>query len=136
LFRSTRCERRRTAGGFTLVEVLVALAVIAVVLTAIGSLIAASVRGTRALDQHLALIETARAVETGLPDRGDLKPGSFTGEVGGQRWRVDVLPFGAADIDPRLPTPWIPLAVVISVQSPAGSVLQVNTVRLRQRPKG
>jgi general secretion pathway protein I len=136
LFRSTRCERRRTAGGFTLVEVLVALAVIAVVLTAVGSLIAASVRGTRALDQHLALIETARAVETGLPDRADLKPGSFTGEVGGQRWRVDVLPFGTTDVDPRLPTPWIPLAVVISVQSPAGSFLQVNTVRLHPRPKG
>lgn len=136
MFRSTRCERRRTAGGFTLVEVLVALAVIAVVLTAIGSLTAASVRGTRALDQHLALIETARAVETGLPDRADLKLGSFTGEVGGQRWRVDVLPFGATDVDPRLPTPWIPLAVVISVQSPAGSFLQVNTVRLRPRPKG
>jgi general secretion pathway protein I len=116
--------------------VLVALAVIAVVLTALGSLIAASVRGARALDQHLVLIETARAVETGLPDRADLKPGTLTGEVAGQRWRVDVRPTGAIDIDPRRPTPWIPLSVVISVQTQAGSVLQVNTVRLRPRPKG
>jgi general secretion pathway protein I len=135
LFRSTRCERRRTADGFTLIEVVVALAVVTVVLTAIGSLVAAGVRGSRSLDQHLTLIETARAVETGLPDRADLKPGSFTGEVSSQRWRVDVLPFRTVNVDPRLPTPWIPLAVVISVQSPAGSLLQISTVRLRQRPK-
>lgn len=136
MFRSTCCERRRAERGFTLVEVLVALAVIAVVLTAIGSLVAASVRGTRALDQHLALVETARAIETGLPDRDNLKPGSFTGQVGGQRWRVDVLPYRVINVDPGLPTPWIPQAVVIRVQSSDGTFLQLNTVRLRRRPAG
>ena len=135
MFRSTRCKRRRTTDGFTLLEVVVALAVVTVVLTAVGSLVAAGVRGSRALDQHLTLIETARAVETGLPDRADLKPGSFSGEVTNQRWRVDVQPFRTINVDPRLPTPWIPLAVVITVQTPAGSLLQVSTVRLRPRPK-
>ena len=98
-------------------------------------LVAAGVRGSRLLDQHLTLIETARAVETGLPERGDLKPGSFSGEVSNQRWRVDVVPFRTVNVDPNLPTPWVPMAVVISVQTPAGSMLQVSTVRLRPRPK-
>jgi len=136
LSRSARCNRRRGAGGFTLIEVLVALAVIAISLAAIGSLIAASVRGARLLDQRLALVEIARAVETGLPDRGDLKIGRLTGEVSGHRWRVDVLPFIANNVDPRLPTPWVPQAVVIRVQSPEGSILQMNTVRLRRRSDG
>ena len=131
--RSARCERRQATGGFTLVEVLVALAVIAILLASIGSLIAGSVRGARSLDQHFALVEIARAIETGLPNRDELKVGRLSGEVSGHRWTVDVLPFIANNVDPRLPTPWAPLALVISVQSPQGPILQVNTVRLRRR---
>jgi general secretion pathway protein I len=126
-------ERDRAIAGFTLIEVLVALAVVAVSLAAIGSLMAATVRGTRSIDQHLALVETARAVEAGLPDRGDLAVGSLTGDMGGYRWRVDVVPFVAGFVDARVPSPWVPQTVVITVQSPAGPVLRVDTVRLRRR---
>jgi general secretion pathway protein I len=136
LSRSARCEQRQAAGGFTLIEVLVALAVIAILLASIGSLIAGSVRGVRSLDQHFALVEVARAIETGLPNRDELKVGRLSGEVGGHRWNVDVTPFIANIVDPRLPTPWIPQALVITVQSPEGPILQVNTVRLRRRPGG
>ena len=134
--RSARCERRQAAGGFTLIEVLVALAVLAILLASIGSLIAASVRGVRSLDQHLALVEIARAIETGLPNRDELKVGRLSGEVSGHRWYVDVRPYIANNVDPRLPTPCAPLALAISVQSPAGPILQVNTVRLRRRQGG
>jgi general secretion pathway protein I len=133
LSRSARCERRQATGGFTLIEVLVALAVIAILLASIGSLIAGSVRGARSLDQHFALVEIARAIETGLPNRDELKVGRLSGEVSGHRWTVDVLPFIANNVDPRLPTPWVPQALVISVRSPQGPLLQVNTVRLRRR---
>jgi general secretion pathway protein I len=136
LSRSARCKQRQAAGGFTLIEVLVALAVIAILLASIGSLIAGSVRGVRSLDQHFALVEIARAIETGLPNRNELKVGRFSGEVSGHRWNVDVLPFIANNVDPRLPTPWVPQAVVISVQSPDGPILRVNTVRLRRRQDG
>ncbi len=94
---------------------------------------ATTVRGTRSIDQHLALVETARAVEAALPDRGDLTGGRQIGAVGGYRWQVDVLPFRASFIDPQSPTPWVPQAVVITVQSPAGPVLRVHTVRLHRR---
>lgn len=131
--RPTRCKARQAVAGFTLIEALIALAIVAVTLTAIGSLMATTLRGPRSIDQHLTLVETARAIEAGLPDRGDLAPGSLTGVLGGYRWRVDVLPFRASFIDPQSPTPWVPQAVVITVQSPAGPVLRVNTVRLQRR---
>lgn len=131
--RSNRFRQRRAAGGFTLIEVVVALAVVAVALAAIGSLFAANVRGTRALDDHLALVETARAIEAGLPARAALQAGDMSGERAGQRWRVDVLPFRAIEADPRQASPWIPQAVVIKVRSPAGALLEVSTVRLRKR---
>jgi general secretion pathway protein I len=136
LLRSARCELRQATDGFTLIEVLVALAVIAILLASIGSLIAASVRGVRSLDQRFALVEIARAIETGLPNRDELKVGRFSGEVSGHRWNVEVRPFIANNVDPRLPTLWVPQALVISVQSPDGPILLVNTVRLRRRQGG
>jgi general secretion pathway protein I len=119
-----------------LIEVVVALAVIAVALAAIGSLIATTIRGARSLDANLTLVETARAVTTALPDRETIKPGNLSGEMAGHRWRVDVLPFIFSSVDPRLPTPWIPQTVIVRIQSPSGPILQINTVRLRRREGG
>jgi general secretion pathway protein I len=133
LYRPVRSERRRGEAGFTLLEVLIALAIVAVALTAIGSLMATTVRGTRSIDAHLTLVETARAIEAGLPDRKALKTGSLTGERGGYRWRVDVLPFRARFVDPAAATPWVPRAVIVTVQSPDGPVLRVSSVRLGAR---
>jgi len=116
------------SAGFTLVEVLVALAITAVVLTAIGSLMATEVRSSRSIDEHFAMVETARAIEAGLPDRADLKVGSFGGVRGGYRWRVDVLPYQLRNASSS--SPWLPEAVAIAVQSPDGPVLRVNSVRL------
>jgi general secretion pathway protein I len=128
----SNCDDRSRA-GFTLIEVVVALALVAVALTAIGSLIATTIRGTRALDQHLSLAETARAVEAALPSRDALPAGSSSGEMAGHRWRLDVLPFRASFVDPRLPSPWVPQTVVITVRAPDGPVLQISTVRLQRR---
>jgi general secretion pathway protein I len=130
LFRSIKSSKRPGTEGFTLVEVLVALSVVAISLSAIGSLVAVTVRGARSVGGHLALTETARAIMAGLPDRDDLALGNFSGETAGHRWRVDVLPFNANFIDGQ--KNWIPQTVVVRVQSPSGPILQLNTVRLRR----
>jgi general secretion pathway protein I len=133
LSRSSRSEksRRKATAGFTLIEVLVALSVVAVALGAIGSLIAVTVRGARSLPARIALVETARAIMTGLPDRDALTIGTFSGELAGHRWRVDVLPFG--DLNMQQPSVWTPQTVIVRVQSPAGRIVQLNTVRIRRR---
>jgi general secretion pathway protein I len=130
LWRSINSSKRPGSEGFTLIEVLVALSVVAISLSAIGSLVAVTVRGARSVGGHLALTETARAIMAGLPDRNDLAPGNFSGETAGHRWRVDVLPFRADFIDGQ--ANWIPQTVVVRVQSPSGPILQLNTVRLRR----
>jgi general secretion pathway protein I len=124
--------RHKSNEGFTLIEVLVALTVVAITLSAIGSLVATTIRGARSVAGHLALTETARAILTGMPGRNELGPGNFSGEVASHRWRVDVLPFYADFVDPAK-TNWIPQTVVVRVQSPNGPILQLNTVSLRRR---
>lgn len=126
---------RSGEAGFTIIEALVALAIVAMALAAIGRLIATSARGTSALEQHVALIETARAVESALPRREQIVPGDFSGVLAGHRWRVDVLPFSAGGINPGLPSPWVPQTVLVTVRSPTGAAFQLATVRLHRRAK-
>jgi len=103
LLRAIR-HRQRWSSGFTLIEVLVALAVVAASLAAIGSLIATSVRGVRAVEQHVALVERARAIMAALPRRDELAIGQAAGESGGYRWQVTVLPYPAGQVGAA--SPW------------------------------
>ena len=127
---------KSTTAGFTLIEVLIALAIVAVSLSSIGALIATTIRGTRSIEGHLTRLETARAIATALPDRDQLVPGNFSGEIADHRWRVDVSPFEAADFGQRPAAPWVPQIVVVTVLSPTGAPMQISTVRLHRRAGG
>ena len=125
---ATRFARKR-ALGFTLIEALVALAIIAAVLSSIGAVIGTTVKGTKSIDQRLALTGAAETVFAALPARNALKPGRQSGELAGHRWRVDVAPLNTAAMEgPQ--ARFVPLAVNMRVQGPGGSAIQVTTVRL------
>ena len=122
------------AAGFTLIETLVALAIIAAVLSSIGAVIATTVKGTRSIDQRLALTGTAETLLAALPGRSLLKPGRQSGELAGHRWRMDVSPMNiAAASDAPQTQRFVPLAVNMRLQAPGGPAMQVTTVRLMPR---
>jgi len=116
--------------GFTLIEALVALAIIATVLSSIGALIATTVKGTRSIDQRLALTGTAETLLAALPARNLLTPGRQSGELAGYRWRFDVSPMSAAMGGAAQTRRWTPLAVAMRLQAPGGPTMQLDTVRL------
>ena len=116
--------------GFTLIEALVALAIVAVVLGSIGRVIGATVKGTWAIDQRLALSGVAETLLTELPTRQALKPGRQSGELAGYRWRIDVAPMKAGDASEAEQSRFIPLTVNLSLQAQGGASLQMTTVRL------
>jgi general secretion pathway protein I len=119
------------ARGFTLIEALVALAIVAAVLGSIGAVIATTVKGTRGIDRRLELSGTAETLVAALPARALLKPGRQSGEMAGHRWRIDVSPMNVAVASDAPPTQrFVPLAVTLRLQSPGGPAMQVTTVRL------
>jgi general secretion pathway protein I len=119
--------------GFTLIEVVVTLAMLSVVLVSIGGLVGVTVRGIHALDDHLALMETARAIETSLANRNVLQTGSMSGATGGQQWRVDVRPYENVAVDTKTPPVWLPMTETITVQAADGTSVHLTTLRLHPR---
>jgi len=121
--------------GFTLIEVLVALAIVAAALSSIGAVIATSVKGTRSIDQRLALTGAAETLLAELTARHLLKAGRQSGELAGHRWRLDVSPMNtsAANDDALQNQRFVPVAVTMRLQAQNGPAIQLSTVRLVPR---
>ena len=121
--------------GFTIIEVLIALAVVAVSILAIGSVMSTNLRGVRLVEQHVTLMQTARSVMTAdIPPRAELSLGTLSGQVNDYRWKIDVGPLGEDWAVPGADVAWIPALVRIQVQSPTGAVSDLKTVRLMRGP--
>ena len=85
----------RRDAGFTIIEVLVALAVVSVSIIAIGALMASNVRGVRTIEQHVALMQATRTVmTTGVPPRSELRQSASSGQTDAYRWTVDITSLG------------------------------------------
>jgi general secretion pathway protein I len=135
LFRVAPQVIDRRDAGFTIIEVLIALAVVAVSIVAIGSVMSTNVRGVRSLEQHVALMQTTRSIMTsGIPPRAALAPGTVSGEEGDYRWTIDVGPLGGEKVEKDAKTVWIPELVRVRVRSPSGALSDLRTVRLIKGP--
>lgn len=130
-----RAPVSRPDAGFTILEVLVALAIVAVSIVAIGSVMSTNSRGVTALENHVALVETAQTVlATEVSPRKELAPGTRAGQLRNYRWQIDVSRVGG-DWEPANDSKvgWTPELVKIHVRSPTGAQLDLSTVRLMPR---
>jgi general secretion pathway protein I len=117
--------------GFTLVEALAALAVMGAGLSAIGALASSSLRAGLYAERHLAEIETARKIIAGMPSREALPVGRLTGVLDAHDWQIDSTLTGAtAAVGDSL---WTPQRIEVSVRSPSGAILKIDTIRLRRQ---
>ena len=131
-----RLPTDRRDAGFTMIEVLIALAIVAVAVVAIGSVMSTNSRGVQSLERHVALIQTAQTVlATAIPARKDLAPGTLTGDVHDFRWQVDIGPVGGGWATDDADVGWIPELVKIRVRAPSGATVDLETVRLMKRPQ-
>jgi general secretion pathway protein I len=128
----SRSTALKDAAGFSLIEALVALAIVAIAMASIGSLIASTARGVRSVETHLTRLETARAVMAALPGRDHLAVGVISGMIAGHAWRVTVSPFVTEDVGRKPPPQWVPQTVVVTVESPRGAAMRISTIRLKR----
>lgn len=123
----------RADAGFTLLEALVALAVVAISIGAMAGLMGSTARGTRQLEGHVALVQAvATVLWSGLPPRSDPVPSTLSGEAGRLAWRADFDPIETPPAVAGEPK-WLPLKVTLRAVSPAGARMQIETVRLFKR---
>jgi general secretion pathway protein I len=125
----------RRDAGFTIIEVLIALAIVAVSIVAIGSVMSTNARGVRTLESHVALIQSAQTVlVTAIPPRKELAPGTLSGQLRDFRWQLDIGPLGGGWAVEGADVAWIPELVRIRVRSPSGATVDLETVRLMHGP--
>jgi general secretion pathway protein I len=118
-------------GGFTLIEVLVALAIVAVSLVAIGAVVSTNMRGVGLIEQHAALIAAEQAaLASAIPDHDQIAPGTLEGGTGAERWRVQVAPLGAGWDVAAGKAGWVPELVTLRLRSASGAIVELRTVRL------
>jgi general secretion pathway protein I len=130
-----RLPTDRRDAGFTIIEVLIALAIVAVSIVAIGSVMSTNARGVRALESHVALMQSAQTVfVTAIPPRKELAPGTLSGQLHDFRWQVDIGPVGGDWVVAGADVAWIPELVKIRVRSPSGATVDLETVRLMRGP--
>jgi len=117
--------------GFTLIEALVALAVLATGVAAICQLGFSTLAAARHTETRLALTGVARKAYAALPERRALGDGAIAGKIDGASWRMVSTPFPFASPGaPPSPT-WTPQAVRLIVAGPSGGQIVIDTIRLR-----
>ena len=146
--RTLAAQNDKARAGFTLIETLVALAVVAVSLVAIGALMGSNARGSKQLEQHVALVQAAyNALWLAFPSR--LSPDDSpvqTGESMAHPWRAEAEPFAfplgapAGQVSGQVTNQvtnqvtWAPQKITLRVRSNSGATIDLETVRLFRRP--
>lgn len=105
----------KRATGFTLIEVVVAMAILAVAITAIIELFSGSLRLVRTSGEYTKAVNYARVKMEEMTVKPTMKEGMETGEFdGAYRWQVDVK---RVDILPaRIETDFRPPAELFQVK--------------------
>lgn len=125
-------RRRSPTAGFTLVEVLAALAILSVGLLAVTRGLVTARGASDGASVRAGAARLAGELTEGPEIAGLTGPGELSGQRDGLTWRLAATP-----LEPPLPEPsgdkraaWTPFRVDIGVTSANGAVVRVRTVRL------
>jgi general secretion pathway protein I len=129
-----RCGPAQPAGcgsaGFTLLEALIAIVILALSLSALLSLYSTGLRGINAIDDQLRARLLAQSVMAELSYDRALRPGTLEGRFERFAWTLSVTPFDTGDTEPRQPGPWTVYQLALTVSWPYGRRFELQTLRM------
>jgi prepilin-type N-terminal cleavage/methylation domain-containing protein len=126
--RSGRDDRSDRQAGFTLLEALVALALVLAFASVIGPHLSQARRIMANAEGRVAAQVLLRALLDAPFDRSNLASASREGETNGLRWRIAFEPAAAAPS--RHQPNWSAFRVMASVTWAPGQLIMAETIRL------
>jgi general secretion pathway protein I len=116
--------------GFTLIEVLAAIVILVLALTALFSAHNSGLRGATAIDEHLQARLLAQSLLAQW-SRGRIPQGPSQGRSGQFVWAVSVAPYAGGL--PKRTGEWTLYELAVTVAWPGGREIRLTTLRLLQR---
>jgi prepilin-type N-terminal cleavage/methylation domain-containing protein len=125
-----RARDRRSQGGFSLIEVVVALAIVSLMLGTIYQVSNGAVRSTVRTDNHLRALAMAQSRLAEASAMPVLKVGTVIGSADGVAWSRSVKPYAAAP-----PSPETRLYQVSVIATRNGSRVVLETLLIAGIPR-
>ena len=125
----TASTPQRAIRGFTLLEILVALSILAVALGALLQSFSTGLRGLGAAEAHAMALMHARSQLAKVGTLIPLVPGEHTGVADDFTWTVSVQPFDPDDREAPAAGAIVPYRLGVTVSWPRGGRIELTTMR-------
>lgn len=124
-------SRHRRAGGFTLLEIVVAFAIFAVAAAALFQSFSGGLRATEVGDRQAAAVLAARSLLERVGMDVPLAAGEQSGRTeDGMAWRIAIAPADLLDPQRAADSPVLPFIVEVAVAPERGQPVTLTTLRL------
>ena len=120
------------SAGFTLLEALIAIVILALSLSALLQLYSTGLRGVANIDDHLRARLLAQSVMAEMSYDRRLRPGRLQGRADQFAWTLSITPFDDGQPAPQQPGPWTLHRLALTVTWPQGRRIELQTLRLLQ----
>jgi general secretion pathway protein I len=120
------------SAGFTLLEALIAIVILALSLSALMQLYGTGLRGVAKIDEHLRARLLAQSVMAELSHDRRLRPGSRQGRLDQFVWTLSVTRFDDGEPAPQQPGPWTLHRLALTVSWSQGRRIELQTWRMLQ----
>ncbi len=132
--------RAAREGGFSLIEVLVAFAILAAALGTLSSAFGTGLRGTRTAEFQLRAVDFAENLLAEAGRSSPLKRGVQTGTADGLHWQLEIAPWQGNTGEATPPAAGAALdalrvSVTVGWGSRPGQSVKLQTLRVIPRPR-
>jgi general secretion pathway protein I len=124
-------RRRRRVAGFTLIEIIIALAILAVALGTLFQAFSGGLRATAVVGRQAATVMLAQSLLDRIGQDIPLTAGEQAGvSDDGLRWSIVMVPSPLIAPERRADSPLLPLDVVVTVAADGGRPVVLTSLRL------